>query len=238
MTASAVQHRRTRSPGQVDPRVTRGSLIPLTANLLQWYDASQIRGVADGGTIASLTDLSGNGNNLTGGGSTRVYRPYGISGRPAIEFNGGYFGGASRIVPLTEISIFLVLEYSGGRAIGLENSGSGSHGLAWYQKSLWIIRDSGATKDLSISGAPAKAIHSLILGSGGCAAKWNGATPVTGSGTQYSDASISFQLGSSGNPGGEVFIGKISEFASYSRKLTTTERDNIHADLNAKWGIY
>ena len=56
-------------------------------DLLQWYDATKIAGVADGARVAGLADQSGNGWHLTAPSLGPVFRQTGMNGHPLMEFS-------------------------------------------------------------------------------------------------------------------------------------------------------
>ena len=55
-----------------------------------WIDAQALTGISNGTAVPSLTDLSGSGHTMTaaGGANQALYRPTGIAGRPALQFDG------------------------------------------------------------------------------------------------------------------------------------------------------
>lgn len=62
------------------------------SNLFAWYEAANsVTGVAPGGNITSLLDLSGSGNNMVmGSGTPPIYATNAINGFPTIRFSGGF----------------------------------------------------------------------------------------------------------------------------------------------------
>lgn len=235
----AVTHTRSRAPGPIDTQLKQASIIPTISGLLVWYDASQESGRTHGQRITTVNDRSGNGNHLAATSNGCYYDATTFFVKPSYYFNGGdtSLTLGSRLIPLTNISIFIVMRYSGGRPIGLENDGSGTNGLAHFSNSSWVIRNAGGNGDLSITGATTNEIVSLLLGTGGARSKCNASTETTNGATAYSDAGVNFHVGSSGN-NGSTFSGYIAELAIYNVKITTTERDNIHTSLNSKWGVF
>jgi len=213
--------------------------IPVRVGLLQWYDASQEK-LGSGQSINSIKDQSGNGWTLTNPSTAPTFLRAGWNNLPCFHFVGTdpmVAAGAGRIVPLTQFTIFLVSEYSGGRPIGIENPGSGANGLAYFGNNQWVIRDSGNSYDLVDGTAATKAIHCLQLGLGGSATtiSSNNEYITTGGGSgSYSDAGVNFTLGGSGSALAG-FAGNIAEFISYNRKMCDAERLQIMAYLCTKW---
>jgi hypothetical protein len=72
----------------------------IRAGVVTMYDATQISGLSNGDAVATLTDLSGNGNNATKSASAAAVGTYvtdGIGGLPSIQFtaSGGAFGNGT-----------------------------------------------------------------------------------------------------------------------------------------------
>lgn len=88
------------------PRI---GIVP-RGGLLAWHSADGIAGLADGQSITTVPDLSGNGRTLAVAGNQPVYRTNIINGYPAAYFNGGrdplVYSGA-----LTPKHIFVVAAY-------------------------------------------------------------------------------------------------------------------------------
>ena len=235
----AQTHTRTRIPGTIDTALRAASIIPTISGLLCWYDASQQTGKSQGDRVTTLTDLSGNGNNLSAVSSGCIYDAASVGNKPSYYFNGSNTAmtATSRLIPLGDFTIVMLIYWQGGRPIGLENDANGSAGLAHFSNSSWVIRGGGSGGDLSITGATTYEILSLRMGTGGVESKCNGNSVSSNGGTSYGDASINFHLGSSGN-NSSYFTGYIKEFAAYNVKISSTDRDNIHNSLNSKWVVY
>lgn len=235
--------------GMVDPKALGPvDTIRTYPSLLQYYSADQQRDVRTGALVTAdqtatpfVTDLSGNGNHLASlcGGNNVLWRngANGIGGIPAWSFGGGVgMNAGGRVLPLAGFTLFAVLTYSGGRLIGLENSGSGTHGLGMLQSSgLWIIRNNGSTWDVSFSGTSPEVL-SLAVGSGGGRASVNGTITTNASAVSFSDASVVFTLGGSGEHAAG-FNGKVAMFASYAVKMNSTDQDAVVTYLRGKYGI-
>ena len=213
-----------------------------TPGLLQWYAADQETGRADGDDIATIVDRSGCGFNLVGAtGPDWRNAANGINGVPAYSFSGGReCSASSRVLPLTNFTLMWVMSgWSAGRPIGLENDGSGTHGLGLYSGG-WIIRNSGVTYDIGASFTSSPIVVGFRAGSGGIEAHTFGQASSGGGSrtdtTGYSDAGVNFTLGSSGN-GGSDLTGKIAEFVSYSRRLSETEFYTLLSFFRIKYGI-
>jgi hypothetical protein len=215
-------------------------------SLLQWYDASQVAGVADGGTITALGDMSGNGWTLTPVSTGPTYRATGHNGLPTIEFNGNPLGASAQVLPLTNFTIIVVMYvWTTGRPFGWEHDGSGTHGLGFYFSGSpqWVYRNSGSTYDFSISFTISIPViltlrtHSFLASKSTAAQSSTINTSSQTSATAWSSAGQNFKMGSSGNAGaGSMFVGKISEFLTFNRALDDTELAKFRALLSRKWG--
>lgn len=237
----AIPHQRTRMPGAVDSKVAVPTLASFGA-LAGWWSAADIVATANGVAITAETwrDRSGNGNDLTKHSTTGpIVRDGHFSGRRGLQFaNNNHMVAAARVAPLTDLTVFAVVDWTGtGRVIGLENSGSGTAGLALYQGTLWIIRNGGSTYDISISATGGQSILALQLGTGGGKAWKNGTAGNTTAGTLYADASVNFTIGGSGDFGSSL-TGFVAEVVVYSAKLSDATVGDVFATLNAEYAIY
>ncbi len=52
-----------------------------------WLDASQLTGLTDGDTVATWTDMSGNGNHAAATGNAATYQIGALNGQPVVRFN-------------------------------------------------------------------------------------------------------------------------------------------------------
>ena len=212
-------------------------MIRSTAGLLQWYAADQETGLSDTTRVTSMVDRAGNSNTLTGAtGPQWRDATNGISGIPAYEFGANNeVSGSGRIMPLAEFTIFIVMTYTSGRPIGVENDGNGNNGLALFNNNSWVVRNSGSNWDINTDAA-SPTVHSVRIGTGGGDALSTAGGGRNTSTVSYTDAGVNFTLGSSGN-GGSDFTGKIAEFLSYSRKLTDDEWYGLYAYLRTKYAF-
>lgn len=211
-------------------------------NLLQWYAADQETGRTNGDVLASIPDRSGNGKTLTGAtGPTWRNAANGIGGVPAFEFaSGKEVSGSGRIVPLTGLTLMWVMSgWTAGRPIGLENDGSGTHGLGLYSGG-WIIRNSGSTYDIGVAYTSSPIVATFRIGAAGTEAHTHGLASSGGGSrtdcTAFSDAGVNFTLGSSGN-GGSDMTGKIAEFFSFGRRLPDAQFYQLLAYLRTKYSV-
>ncbi len=75
-----------------------------------YLNAAAVGGIANGGTITAVQDLSGNGNNTTAGAGTVTYSTSGFNGSPTLMFNGASYLNDSFSVSSNTGTIFVVMK--------------------------------------------------------------------------------------------------------------------------------
>jgi hypothetical protein len=224
--------------------------IPLTIPGCQlWLDGADPAGTgvvpANGTTISTWVDKSGNGKNSTATG-TSTY----LSGG-GINFTGSsYFLNQTFSQNLSQRSIFIVMQetsrsiYSGILTfIPTPNSGSDqslltvetSNGLQFFGG------DSGYSSVLGNSSLIAKGIYndnmSVTTGSG----YFNGTNSTNVNASSAAGTCSGYTVGGrwqSGSISGSYRLnGVVHEILFYNRPLTNNERQTIEQYLSRKWGI-
>lgn len=243
-------HSRRRTPGAVDAAALTGLGPPFFSNCVCWLDGSQLTGYADGNSVSTFPDLSGNNNPYTAG-TAPVYRAASGSTLAGLEFNGSsqYLAAAGRVLPLTDFSLYLVLKPltgNSGRAVGWENTGSGSNGVALINNAgntdFLVLRNSGSSGDISGLGTTSdnRYVYSIRMGSGGTAnsiARVNGVQKGTGTLTAWTSSGETAHLGSAGNTA-SFWKGVAYELVIYNTKLSETDNGTVETYLNGKHAIY
>lgn len=237
---SAAMHQRSRFSGKIDARAKGPGLGSIGA-LLAWYQADTLTTPnATAITSEQWTDSSGNGNTLTKSAGTgpTMRDAYWTNGHRACQMTGASCWKAStRLVPLTEFTIIAVIDWAGsGRMIGVENSGSGSAGLVFYQGTTVLCRG-GSAGDITVAWATGKQIVALQMGVGGTNAWKNGVKGNGHAGTTYGDAAVTLSIGGAGTTD-SFMTGHIGEFAIFNSRLSDADVGLAFAHLNAKYGIY
>ena len=65
-----------------------GDAVPQQQNLMLWLNAATITGLADGTNVATWSDGSGNGRNVSAAGTPPTYRVNQMNGLPIVRFDG------------------------------------------------------------------------------------------------------------------------------------------------------
>jgi large repetitive protein len=243
-------HSRTRLPGVVDSSAKSGVGPFSVSGCILWLDASQITGVSDGAAVGTMPDLSGNSNDYTQatGATQPLYRVGSGATLASLEFNGArWIAAATRILPLTNCTLFLVAKPTSGntgRLVGWDNTGSGSNGVALIgnNSDFWVIRNAGSVGDITGLGTLIgnRYVYSLRIGTGGTAnsiARVNGAQVGTNTLTAWTSSGETAHLGTSGNAGAH-WVGNVYEMLIYNTKLSDADNAIIESYLNSKHTVY
>lgn len=228
-----------------------------------WLAAGGITGLADGATVATWPDRSGNGFNATQATEANkpLYKVNIINGRPVVRFDGtndtmALTGGALDIVRnVSGATIFAVVKSTGaaqnGRVVFFANNVAATSRLSLHQsvapnwEAIYRRLDADAADTLT-DGAANTSPHVLSLVRDYAAATatlyvdgGSGTTDATANtaGSTSDTASANAQIGASSAAGGNPFPGDIAEVIIYNRALTTAERKSIELMLGNKYGI-
>lgn len=222
------------------------------AGLDLWLDASQL-GLADGASVATFTDLSGNGRDLTQATSSArpTFRSSGSvvtqpNGLPVVHFDGvddflantAYSvasvpaGGTTVLVVTRSLSSGVnseVVTTRSGVAVNdgwlLRLSSGGASVLAALIGSL-NATVSGTTTSVHIAG--------LDRTGGSQRAFINGSNGTAVSGTLTAPATTLTQMGKQSSViSGQMYV---AECIVYSSKLSDADRQTLESYLRAKWG--
>jgi hypothetical protein len=221
---------------------------PPVAGYVVWFDATQITGVADGTTLASWADASGNGNTVTQG--TPANQPtysttaHAMAGHPAVWFstNGRLIANTPNLPQ--PFSVFVVCQpdslaaatarYAVGTAYyaGVGQLNSTSDWMAYMGASF----DSAI---VSAVGSPSMVV--AVVNGATSTITVNGAAGVTGNpGTQpFNGTAIGVSTTTAAPPftgwtGG--FIGSVGEVIVYPFALTPAQVASLHGYAQSKWG--
>jgi hypothetical protein len=240
-----------------------GGFNPSTlGNLVAWYDASQITGVADGGVVSAWNDLSANANHLnmsrTGENSplwlTAGTHGISLNGQPMVRFQGcSLYRSSPAGLPTGSgaTSIYIV-----GRQTNGSNWSSNAM-FGWGQSSaMWGIikfgnglftagnnNGTGYTNLFSKSGDSNPFLFSVQYSSGatysGTPTYYNGEFGDSGVATTPNISSPVAEISMGGTPtdSSPVIDTYIAEVLVYNSAHSTGEKDQIQAYLAAKYGI-
>jgi len=217
-----------------------------------WLDGADPTGTgtppADGATISTWNDKSGNGRNSPANSTGAIFAANSLNGNGALNFTaqGRYYVTPSFVPSSTNApTIFLVAQQTGytngnsdiiGAIVGSPPWATfdifGSAGT--FIARLDMYNNQGENGAISIaspviisivgSGAPSYSVSMFA----------NGTLNVTFTGDSGNPMSVSTGFNIGANAG---FIGKIYEIIMYNTALTTTQRQTIETYLAKKWGI-
>ncbi len=227
---------KTKSQITPDPTCPAGAFsATIMASMKLWLKADAITGVADGGTLATWSDASGNGNDTTQNtsGSRPTYRANILNGKPIIQFNSA--GGVKFMNTANS--------FQNHQTYAVINSPSAS--FSYYATPVGAISNYLERPFLFESGTTY--FHVNIYPS---AVRKNGVaiTPSPfnlGTITSYFQMTVDaanptmvrrYQIGASeGAYGGNINIAEIMIFDSI---LSPTDRAAVETYLNTKYALY
>ena len=197
-----------------------------------WLDASQLIGLANGATVSTWTDMSGNGNNAIAAGSVATYVTGALNGQPVVRFNSN--GNASfNFTEITDIrTVFWVVKNTNpgfpGRNFLLGHSGTlfdfhpGESGQLWASYANSSVLN-GITK---LMGTPVNGTATALTSSSYALVSLATIGPVRAN-----------TLSQDRNNTGRSWTGDMAEVLIYNRALTQTEENAIGAYLSNKYGL-
>jgi hypothetical protein len=227
-----------------DTRILGEPFSPLDiANLSIWLDASQITGLSDGEAVATWSDSSGNGNDLTQGtaGFRPIYKESIIGGRPVVRFDPTddvlQIEGLSLASPNVVFAVVepatigvqrMITDHWGGAAT------PGQRHIFWREvANTWQINGG-----VQIGGGTVTANPYILMGKYDATdgqIRQNGSV-VAGPSNTGSSAMESINLGADSS-GGRNWDGDIAEFLIYNRALTADEISQVENYLSNKYSI-
>ena len=219
------------------------STLPLAPvpGVLFWVDASMLN-LSNGAAVTSVSDLSGNGNNLTAIGTGATFNAAALNGKGTIHFSGGVNCLQSinnlGIVGSTSRSIFVVMRYNGGNrmivrtgvnvdksAFGIETGANAT--LVPFQYNY----DVGALEPRPAAGTYRifEATHALSnhVSTGYIDGVLQGTITK-----EITTANAPVVIGQIGNG---YLDGDLAEVLIYNSVLSDIDRQTIEGYLNAKW---
>jgi hypothetical protein len=217
-------------PGQIDT-VTTPTVI---AGLIFWMDGADPAGTgvlpANGASITTWVDKSGNGKNATASAAAT----YSLASKALVFTGAQYYTTPFTTVPTT-ISVFLVINIGGG---GYMDMMAGvlqviSNG---YSQHLTIPGGSTVVDGTTMAAGTTLLYNFTFDSSASAYMYYNGALTGTRNGSTSYTGSGSIVLGSSDGVH-EAYTGTISEILIYNSVLSTTNRQKIEGYLAWKWGF-
>lgn len=229
-------------------------LSPITdptdlAGCIGWFDAGQIAGATNGGSLASWPDMSGNSNDATQATSGKKPKWW-SSGPPAgVNPNGlpvVYFGQAGATTYLdtpslsdpAECTIFLLAQLTGGgdgNAFIDKAAGGTGRVVCYTATATQLELYAGTSLDGTIANAPmTPSVLAFVSNGGSSLVRLNGATIASGNAGTNSLGSARIGAANSGSVG---IAGSLAEVIIYSRALNATDYGQVEAYLNTKYGL-
>ena len=247
------------------PTVATAQNLPVTSGLRIWLDAKDVNfggaQPANGTTVTTWRDKSGNANNVTSAGSANpTFEAAGLNALPSIRMvNGAKFSGPNIFPTSTssQTTIFLVhnnvtpttnfLFNLNGDTDGYSGSiGRFSLNLPW--SGSYFFDAGGCCGTTRLQGTyPVPLTRAVLTAAGNSTTVYSGLPSNTyefirfNGTTASSDADAiaptvtgGIRLGSTS---GYPFDGRFSEVIVYNRALTLTEIQQVECYLGSKWAI-
>jgi hypothetical protein len=217
-------------PGQIATVTTP----TVAAGLIFWMDGADPAGTgvlpANGASITTWVDKSGNGKNATASAAAT----YSLSTKSLVFTGAQYYTTPFTTVPTT-ISVFLVINIGGG---GYMDMMAGvlqviSNG---YNQLVTIPGGSHVLNGATMASGTTLLYNFTFDSSASAAIYYNGALTGTRNGSTSYSGNGSIVLGSSDGVH-ETYTGTISEILIYNSVLSTTNRQKIEGYLAWKWGF-
>ena len=217
-------------PGQIATVTTP----TVAAGLIFWMDGADPAGTgvlpANGASITTWVDKSGNGKNATASAAAT----YSLSTKSLVFTGAQYYTTPFTTVPTT-ISVFLVINIGGG---GYMDMMAGvlqviSNG---YNQLVTIPGGSHVLNGATMASGTTLLYNFTFDSSASAAIYYNGALTGTRNGSTSYTGNGSIVIGSSDGVH-ETYTGTISEILIYNSVLSTTNRQKIEGYLAWKWGF-
>ena len=218
-------------PGQIDTVITP----TVVAGLIFWMDGADPAGTgvlpANGASITTWVDKSGNGKNATVSTSPATYS---LSTKSLVFTGAQYYTTPFTSVPTT-ISVFLVINlgspgYMDMMAGVLQVISTGYNQLVTIPGGSHVLNGAAMSQNTNI-------LYNFTFDASSSAAiYYNGALSGTRNGSTSYSGNGSIVIGSSDGVH-ETYTGTISEILIYNSVLSTANRQKIEGYLAWKWGF-
>lgn len=211
--------------------------------LAAWYDATQITGLADGDTVATWADLSGNGITMTGYG-TPAYRTSGMNGKPAVEFYSGHseFFSAASSGYLELTGDFLILA-----AVKFLTVGAGQRTIVSKRYQRWELMEYSAKIGAFVGGTSNSASSTTTVAinteyvvglrrtaTSALSVRLDGTQDGTATNSAFGTGGTAAHIGA--RPGDGLFYnGHIGEVIIYDQDVSPGDLAALEAYMADKW---
>jgi hypothetical protein len=219
--------------------------LPVTSSLQLWFPADIIGG-ADGSSVTSWADQSGNANNATVTAGTLTYHTAQIEGLPAVTFASGKLSLANAISSTGQHTVFAVYKLSSsskgciiGGGLGAFTYWFGASSKAQGVDGAGIIQDSTGTAAVDTTlWHQSNVVNSGAGSSPGTIGLFrldradDATIGLITSGNNFTEPTV---LGYNNSNGSEFFTGQLAELIYYNRNLTTTEVSQVETYLAGRY---
>lgn len=221
-------------PAAVQPNTISG--------LKFWFKADALV-LANGASVATWTDSSGNGLDATGAGVLQpTYVTNVLNGQPVVRFNGGNYLLTASATGTQPITVFLV-----SKQANVVNRGYGKIPFAWnggkpmiygnqaaYTSGRWY---SGSDVNFTSPDVNTWILYNGLASSTGSSIAVNNGTPTTGD-AGASNPNGTMEIGGMNtNTTTYGYIGDIAELIVYNGALTNFQKDGVVRYLQKKYAL-
>lgn len=230
------------APGRLRPLVVRERFDPRSIGALHaWWAADRLGyPVADGATVATWRDLSGNGRDASQAtaGSRPTYRTGRAGGRPALVFDGGDYLDSSWTAITQPITIVSVNTFPASVGDVYDGSSGASNRTAFWCEngSAIYIYAGGSSLNSTVTAPQPLSVYVNEFNGSSSSVRQNSTVKVTGN--PGTTGSAGLRIGHESSLFGSYgFDGDIAEILVYAKALTAAEKRRLEVHLGAKYGI-
>lgn len=232
-------------------RTTAGGITDPTdvTNCELWLAADNIVGLNDGDAVTTWSDASGNARDATQATAAKkpIYKTAIVNGEPIVRFDGSddVLALPNFLTGFTAGEMFVVVKIdvdppAASGQTGCWNFGSGARSHYPFTDGTIYDHFGTDTRKTTVDPTPALTsfrLYNAISASGEWTSNLNG-TQLFTTATNTVGWSTAPLVGQSSEGGGDFYLdGDIAELALYSRKVTTTERDDLESYFSTKYSL-
>ena len=212
-------------------------LAPNIPGLLVWLSADTIGG-ADGDSISTWLDISGNGNNVTQPTSANQphYCPGGMNGKPAVKFDGNQWmtgALAGRTQPETIFVVAVGFDNELGNNTFIDSGTVNRFRLFYSSTDAYVTIDSGVALTNPAVEVNEPFIAAIVYNGASSSFMINGVNVTGNAGGSFGDGLTIGTDGSQVSP----LTGYIAEVLIYSGILTDLQIQEVTRYLNLKYEV-
>jgi fibronectin-binding autotransporter adhesin len=223
-------------------------IATVTAGSQLYLNAAAVSGIANGGAVTAVPDLSGNSRSTTGGVGSVTYQSAGFQGNPTLVFNGAATLNDALSASGNTGTIFVVMQAASINPSGTFLGPSNNGGVQFRQQGILTLNSAGIT-DIADSTAPQVTVGTREIvaltftqGAGGNETFYVNGAPVatTDKSTNGFTAGLTTVIGArvkTGSGAGtfDFLTGNISAVVDYNTALTAAQITATSNALNAEF---